>query len=79
MAPCFNPLTWSSGAPDGQNADNWPVGFLFGEWIPASMFLGFAFLVAAIGVVGLGWWVLRADAINRRVEAGSTEESSSHH
>ena len=26
------------------------------------------FLVAAIGVVGLGWWVLRGDARNRAAE-----------
>jgi Flp pilus assembly protein TadG len=26
------------------------------------------FLVAALGVVGLGWWVLRKDAMNRATE-----------
>jgi len=50
------------------------VAFLFGEWIPASMFLGLAFLVAAIGVAGLAWWVLRGDAINRSLEGESAED-----
>jgi hypothetical protein len=44
------------------------VSFLFGEWIPASAYLGFAFLVALLGVGGLGWWVLKGEARNRRVE-----------
>jgi len=44
------------------------VSFLFGEWIPASAFLGLAFLVAFLGVVGLGWWVLRGEARNRAIE-----------
>jgi hypothetical protein len=46
------------------------VSFLFGEWIPASMFLGLAFLVAVLGVAALAWWVLRGDAINRGPESG---------
>jgi hypothetical protein len=36
-----------------------------GEWVPASMLLGLAFLVAALGVAGLGWYVLRGDRLNR--------------
>jgi len=28
-----------------------------------------AFLVATLGVVGLGWWVLRGDARNRAAES----------
>ena len=42
--------------------------FLAGEWIPAWLGLSVTFLVAAVGVVGLGWWVLRGDARNRRTE-----------
>jgi hypothetical protein len=33
-----------------------------GEWVPAWLFMSITFLVASLGVVGLGWWVLRGDA-----------------
>lgn len=49
-----------------------------GEWIPAWGYMSLAFLVAALGVVGLGWWVLKADRINRRSEAAQYEESAEH-
>ena len=49
-----------------------------GEWIPAWGYMSLAFLVAALGVVGLGWWVLKADRINRRSEATQYEESAEH-
>jgi hypothetical protein len=39
--------------------------YLAGEWINAWLFMSVTFLVAALGVVGLGWWVLRGDARNR--------------
>jgi hypothetical protein len=39
--------------------------FLAGEWVSAWLFMSVTFLVAALGVVGLGWWVLRGDARNR--------------
>lgn len=39
--------------------------FLSGEWVNAWLFMSITFLVAALGVVGLGWWVLRGDARNR--------------
>ena len=42
--------------------------FLAGEWVPAWLALSVTFLVAALGVSGLGWWVLRKDAQNRRAE-----------
>ncbi len=42
--------------------------FLAGEWVNAWLFMSLTFLVAAGGVVGLGWWVLRGDARNRRAE-----------
>ena len=31
--------------------------FLAGEWVNAWLFMSITFLVAAVGVVGLGWWV----------------------
>jgi hypothetical protein len=40
-----------------------------GEWVPAWLFMSITFLVASLGVVGLGWWVLRGDARNRASEA----------
>jgi len=40
-----------------------------GEWVPAWLFMSITFLVASLGVVGLGWWVLRGDARNRAGEA----------
>ena len=42
--------------------------YLAGEWVPAWLALSVTFLVAALGVGGLGWWVLRKDAQNRRAE-----------
>jgi hypothetical protein len=38
--------------------------------------MSLTFLVAALGVVGLGWWVLRGDARNRRSE--DIEEVETH-
>ena len=42
------------------------------------------FLVAALGVVGLGWWVLRKDKMNRAAQeaelaAGDTQPKEAHH
>ena len=42
---------------------------LAGEWVPAWLYMSLTFLVASLGVVGLGWWVLRGDARNRAHEA----------
>ena len=42
--------------------------FLAGEWVPAGLGFSITFLVAGLGVVGLGWWVLRGDARNRAAE-----------
>ena len=42
---------------------------LAGEWVPAWLYMSLTFLVASLGVVGLGWWVLRGDARNRAAEA----------
>jgi hypothetical protein len=44
------------------------VVLLTGEWVAAWLAMSVTFLVAAIGVVGLGWWVLRGDARNRAAE-----------
>ncbi|MFZ0215473.1 MAG: hypothetical protein WAM30_05970 [Candidatus Dormiibacterota bacterium] len=40
-----------------------------GEWIPAYIFFAVAFVVATLGVSGLGWFVLRADRRNRTIAA----------
>jgi hypothetical protein len=52
------------------------VVVLAGEWVPAWLGLSVTLLVAALGVVGLGWWVLRGDARNRRSE--DIEEVETH-
>ena len=43
--------------------------YLAGEWVPAWLWMSMAFLVATLGVAGLGWWVLRGDARNRSAES----------
>lgn len=54
--------------------------FLAGEWVNAWLFMSVTFLVAALGVAGLGYWVLRGDARNRAAEgAAETESSAEHH
>jgi len=56
-----------------------------GEWVPAWLGLSVTFLVASLGVVGLGWWVLRGDARNRAAEEaaeraeGKSEHTEVHH
>ena len=61
--------------------DNCAVVLLAGEWVPAWLWMSMTFLVAGLGVVGLGWWVLRGDAINRKAEESVQPESSTseHH
>jgi UPF0716 family protein affecting phage T7 exclusion len=44
------------------------VIFLAGEWVGAWLGMSITFLVAALGVVGLGWWVVRGSARNRAAE-----------
>ncbi len=41
--------------------------FLAGEWIWANLGLGGAFVVALLGVTGLGFWVVRSEGKNRRL------------
>jgi hypothetical protein len=61
------------------------VVFLAGEWVPAGLGLSISFLVAALGVVGLGWWVLRGDKLNRAAEkaaeraAAESQPNEAHH
>jgi Flp pilus assembly protein TadG len=57
------------------------VVFLAGEWVPAWLGLTLTFLVAALGVVGLGWWVLRKDKMNRAAEdaALDSQATDTHH
>ena len=55
------------------------VILLAGEWVGAWLFMSLAFLVAVGGVTGLGWWVLRGDAINRRAEDAVETNAAEHH
>jgi hypothetical protein len=55
------------------------VIFLAGEWVPAWLWMSITFLVAALGVVGLGWWVLRGDARNRAAENAVESETVGEH
>ena len=45
-----------------------------GEWVPANLLFSSAFIVAGIGVVGLGYWVIRGDRLNRRHEVITRSE-----
>ena len=60
------------------------VIFLVGEWVPAWLGMSVTFLVAALGVAGLGWWVLRKDKMNRAAQeadlaAADTAPKEAHH
>ena len=50
--------------------------YLAGEWVLANLMLGLAFVVAGAGVLGLGWWVVRGDRINREFGAEAIPEES---
>ena len=50
-----------------------------GEWVSAWLAMSITFFVAALGVVGLGWWVLRADARNRAAEREAEEPPRPEH
>ena len=53
---------------------------LAGEWVPAWLAMSITFLVALVGVAGLGWCVLRGDARNRKSEEiGEAEPHDIHH
>ncbi|HEV2026937.1 MAG TPA: hypothetical protein VGS16_00190 [Candidatus Dormibacteraeota bacterium] len=47
--------------------------FLAGEWVPAWFAMSVTFLVAFLGVIGLGWWVLRGDRLNRAAEEAADQ------
>jgi hypothetical protein len=55
------------------------VILLAGEWVPAWLWMSATFLVATLGVAGLGWWVLRGDARNRAAENAVEGEAASEH
>jgi hypothetical protein len=61
------------------------VVYLSGEWVPAWLGMSVTFLVASLGVVGLGWWVLRSDARNRAADeaaeraAAETQHTEARH
>lgn len=59
------------------------VVFLAGEWVPAWLAMSVTFLVAGVGVAGLGWWVLRGDRRNRAAEEAADraagERTEAHH
>ena len=52
---------------------------LAGEWVTAWLAMSITFLVASLGVVGLGWWVLRGDARNRAAETEAENTSKPDH
>ncbi len=54
--------------------------YLAGEWVPAWLGMSITFLVAGLGVVGLGWWVLRSEARNRAADdAAERAETDAQH
>ena len=50
--------------------------WLAGEWVGAWLGMSITFLVAGLGVVGLGWWVLRKEAMNRTAEEAAERAES---
>lgn len=57
-----------------------PMVFLSGEWVSGWLGMSITFLVAVLGVTGLGWWVLRGDKINRAAEeVGEVEPHEGEH
>ena len=55
------------------------MSYLIGEWIPAWGWMSLAFLVATLGVAGLGFFVLRKDQVNRRFDDVASEEPTNPH
>jgi len=54
------------------------VVYLYGEWPFANLFFGFAFLAAAFGVAGIGYWVVRSDRLNRVGEEAEPAAAGDH-
>jgi hypothetical protein len=68
---------WNGATLPERAGDNCTVAMYLdtpGEWVPAAVGLGLAFLVAVLGVSGLGWWVLRGDRLNRTYQETATEQ-----
>jgi hypothetical protein len=55
------------------------VILLAGEWVNAWLEMSITFLVASLAVVGLGWWVLRAEALNRAAETKAEKAEQAEH
>jgi len=49
-----------------------------GEWWTAWLAMSITFLVAALGVVGLGWYVIHEDRKNRANEAALEDKKPEH-
>ena len=47
-----------------------------GEWVTANLGFGTVFLIAALGCVGLGWWVVRGARLNRAREMSDLDEAA---
>jgi hypothetical protein len=52
------------------------VAYLAGEWWTANIGFGLVLLIAGIGCVLLGWWVVRGDRLNRARETAELEEAA---
>jgi hypothetical protein len=50
-----------------------------GEWVNSNILFGLVFLISALGVVGIGWWVIRGDRLNRAVLEGQAAEPAAPH
>ncbi len=60
--------------------DNRPVilaALPIGEWATAGAGLGVVFVGALLGVLALGYWVIRGDRRNRELDAAQASETSS--
>jgi hypothetical protein len=49
-----------------------------GEWWTAWLAMSITFLVAGLGVVGLGWYVIHEDRKNRANEAALEDKKPEH-
>jgi hypothetical protein len=47
-----------------------------GEWVNSNILFGLVFLISALGVVGIGWWVIRGDRLNRAVLESQVAEQA---
>jgi hypothetical protein len=50
-----------------------------GEWVNSNILFGLVFLISALGVVGIGWWVIRGDRLNRAVLESQAAEPPAPH